>query len=79
MEVWTQPCPRFSSLIESGYFQIALLLDIAPAAREPLRKILEIYNIYSPDLLEFLTAMLQVHPEDRLSARELQSLAWVRE
>ena len=46
---------------------------------ESLQQILEIYDVYSPDLLEFLTAMLRVYPEDRLSARQLQKLSWLRQ
>ncbi|KAI0793058.1 kinase-like domain-containing protein [Irpex lacteus] len=54
-------------------------LIIAQKSRESLQEILEIYGVYTPDLLEFLTAMLRVHPDDRLSATELQTLPWLRD
>lgn len=54
-------------------------LIIAQKSRESLQQILEIYGVYAPDLLEFLTAMLRVHPDDRLSATELQTLPWLRD
>ncbi|KAJ3858775.1 kinase-like protein [Lentinula novae-zelandiae] len=53
-----------------------LRLRIGDAQRESLQTILEIYNVYDASLLELLTAMLQVHPDDRPSAKELQNFAW---
>ncbi|KAI0084867.1 kinase-like protein [Irpex rosettiformis] len=56
-----------------------LKLRIGPEYRESLQQILEIYGVYTPDLLEFLAAMLRVHPDDRLTAHQLRTLPWLHE
>ncbi|TDL14972.1 kinase-like protein [Rickenella mellea] len=48
------------------------------AAVEPLDVILKIYNVYTPELSVFLNAMLQILPDDRLSAKRLLSLDWLQ-
>ena len=49
------------------------------AAPEPLSRILSVYNMYDPELDEMLSAMLQILPEDRPSAKELLQFAWLNE
>ncbi|KAG6853755.1 hypothetical protein C0991_001771, partial [Blastosporella zonata] len=49
-----------------------LRLKIHDEYRESLQGILEIYGVYTPNLLQFLEAMLRIHPDARLSAKELQ-------
>ncbi|CAA7263794.1 unnamed protein product [Cyclocybe aegerita] len=44
---------------------------------ESIEVILRHYGIYTPELNEFLAAMLQIHPHDRLSARQLLLLPWL--
>jgi len=52
---------------------------MSPAEREPMKGILEHYGLYTPELNEFLLAMLRIHPADRLSASQLLSLPWLQE
>ena len=43
----------------------------------PLEEILQHYEIHTPELFEFLQAMLRIRPQDRRSARELLSYKWL--
>ncbi|KAJ3863802.1 MAG: kinase-like protein [Lentinula lateritia] len=53
-----------------------LRLSIGSDHRESLQRILEIYNVYDAALLELLTAMLRVHPDDRPTAAQLEDFSW---
>ncbi|KAJ3493008.1 hypothetical protein NLJ89_g11115 [Agrocybe chaxingu] len=53
-------------------------LRVKATERESIQGILQHYGIYTQELDEFLVAMLRIHPNDRLSARQLLLLPWLR-
>lgn len=57
--------------IEDGKLRVGLARQI------PLEDILRAYEVYTPELLDFLQSMLRIRAQDRLSARELLSHAWI--
>ncbi|THV01492.1 kinase-like protein [Dendrothele bispora CBS 962.96] len=46
---------------------------------ETMEKILRAHKVYTPELHAILTAMLQILPDDRLSAKDLLGFDWLRE
>ncbi|KAI0084866.1 kinase-like protein [Irpex rosettiformis] len=74
LRAFCQTGPKYNEFFgENG----VLTLRVDTDTRESLRRILESYHVYSPDLHEFLTAMLRIHPDDRLTASQLQKLPWL--
>ena len=54
------------------------VIRLNPGVREPLKDILNIYHIYTPELEEFLHAMLRILPAERLTAKQLLELPWLK-
>ncbi|KAI5898764.1 kinase-like protein [Schizophyllum commune H4-8] len=52
-------------------------LHVSYADQEPLGKILRVYDVYDEQLEDFLRSMLQIHPDDRASARKLLKHPWL--
>jgi serine/threonine protein kinase len=60
----------------SIYYVLGLKIS---AQTEPLDDILRIYNVYMPELSTFLNSMLQILPDDRLSAKSLLASDWLQQ
>ncbi|KAF9491541.1 hypothetical protein BDN71DRAFT_1592228 [Pleurotus eryngii] len=47
------------------------------STRETLEDVLRSYGLFSPELHSFLMYMLRIHPDDRLTAKELLEHPWI--
>ncbi|KAI5833767.1 kinase-like protein [Schizophyllum commune Tattone D] len=52
-------------------------LHVKYANQEPLGQILRVYDVFDEQLEDFLRSMLQIHPDDRASAKELLKHPWL--